>query len=152
MKQLMMTLLLCLSALAAAAQGPRNSEMREKLFEAKVNELAFRLNINDEQKAKFIPVYRSYCGEMFAAFGEFKRMGKPVSDKDKLDRTKRRMERQQRAQAVRIKYIDEFAKVLNADQVSRFYDEEDKIQKKLMERKFRHTGKGGKRYGPKEAK
>ena len=45
------------------------------------------------------------------------------------------MEMQQRAQGIRMKYIDEFATVLNAHQVEKFYEVESAIQQKLKERK-----------------
>jgi hypothetical protein len=48
---------------------------------------------------------------------------------------KRKMEMQQRAQGIRMKYIDKFATVLNANQVNRIYEVESLIQKKLKERR-----------------
>ena len=51
------------------------------------------------------------------------------------------MERQQQAQALRLKYIDEFATVLSAGQVNKFFEVERNIQKKLMDRKMHHKGK-----------
>lgn len=154
MKQMILTMLLVLSALTATAQDKKGNEMNERFFEAKVSELAYRLNMSDEQKAKFIPIYRRYSEEMRATMGdrhmrpksddkakdEKAQRRQQLTDQEKLERTKKRMERQQQAQAIRLKYVDEFSKVLNASQVSKFYEEEGKIQKKLMHRRMHPKG------------
>jgi hypothetical protein len=44
------------------------------------------------------------------------------------------MIRQQKAQTIRMKYIDEVATVLNASQLNRFFEVESKIQLKLKAR------------------
>lgn len=167
MKQLLISMLLCLTTLTAAAQATTQGNMEEKVFDAKVRELVYRLHITDEQKAKFVPIYRRYNDEMRATWGEHpkgpkgkkgdKKDGKgqkdvkpqkpqkPATGKEAAELQKRKMERQQRAQAVRMKYIDELGTVLDADQVSRFFEVESKIQKKLMERKHTPKGKHGKK-------
>lgn len=146
MKQMMTILLMGLMVTTAAAQKQKGNEFNQKLFDAKVSELVYRLDMTDEQKAKFIPVYRRYNEEMRAAWGERKKPQKPITDEERLTLTKQKMERQQRVQAVRMKYVDEFSTVLTASQVSRFYDVESKIQKKLMDRKL-HGGQHGKLPG-----
>lgn len=146
MKQMMTILLMGLMVTTAAAQKQKGNEFNQKLFDAKVSELVYRLDMTDEQKAKFIPVYRRYNEEMRAAWGERKKPQKPITDEERLTLTKQKMERQQRVQAVRMKYVDEFSTVLTASQVSRFYDVESKIQKKLMDRKL-HGGQHGKQHG-----
>ena len=47
------------------------------------------------------------------------------------------MQRQQQAHAIRMRYVDEFATVLSAGQVSRFFEVESEIQNKLMQRRSR---------------
>ena len=63
-----------------------------------------------------------------------KRPIKPSTSGDAAAIAKRKMEMQQRAQGIRMKYIDKLATVLNADQVSRFFEVESIIQKKLKEK------------------
>ena len=142
MKQMMTTLLMLLVVLTASAQEKKGDALNEKYFDAKVSELVYRLEMTDEQKAKFVPVYRRYCEEMRSTMGRHHRQGKPQTDEERLARTRQRMERQQQAQTIRLRYVDEFAKVLTASQVSRFYEVEGKIQKKLMERRKHHRGNG----------
>jgi Spy/CpxP family protein refolding chaperone len=152
MKQIVTVMMLMLAALTATAQDNKGEALNEEYFNAKVREMVYRLNITDEQKAKFVPIYRRYCEEMRSVMGPRKKRDakskdqratgeqqrKQLTDEEKLARTKQRMERQQQAQTIRLKYVDEFAKVLSAHQVSKFYEVEDRIQKKLMQRRQHH--------------
>jgi Skp family chaperone for outer membrane proteins len=145
MKKMMMTMLLVIVAITAGAQEKKNENFAERMFEAKVREMTYRLELTDAQKEKFVPIYRQYNNEMRAAWGERRKPGKPANEQESLAATKAKMERQQRAQAVRIKYVDEFAKVLNARQLSKFLFTEKQIQNKLNKRKHeRHGDRGGK--------
>jgi len=150
MKQIIFSALLLLTSLSVAAQNAKNDSINEKFFNAKVRELTYRLDIKDDQKAKFVSVYRRYNDEMRAAWGGPRmKKGTKKTDAQKKDaqrkRTsadvaaaqKRKIELQQKAQNVQMKYLDEFAKVLDAKQMSKFYEVESKIQKKLMERKHK---------------
>jgi hypothetical protein len=65
------------------------------------------------------------------------RPSKPLTDEERLELTKRKIQRQQQAQTIRMRYVDEFSTVLSAGQVSRFYEVESEIQKKLMQRRRR---------------
>jgi len=159
MKQMIITVLLVLSAMTATAQEQKSNEINEKYFDAKVSELVYRLDMNDEQKAKFVPIYRKYNEEMRNVMGPRIKQKpterKKPTEEEKLARTKKRMERQQQAQTIRLKYLEEFSKVLSAQQVNKFYEVENKIQKKLMDRKkhnknikkrhFRNSNKNNKK-------
>ncbi len=137
MKQMILSLLLLICT-TAMAQDKKCDAINERFFNAKVCELAQRLEMNDEQKTKFVPVYRRYSEELRAAWGMPKKPKKPMTDEEKLERTKMRMERQQQLQAIRVKYVDEFSTVLTPKQVTKFYEVEDEIQKKLMDRRKAH--------------
>lgn len=153
--------MLMLVALTATAQDKKSETLNEKYFDAKVSELVYRLDMTDEQKTKFIPVYRRYIEELRTVAiprhkkaaernkheakgdqkaGEHKK--KEMTEEEKLERLHKRIESQMQIQSIRLKYMDEFSKVLTAKQVNKFYEVEDKIQKKLKER--RQHPKGGK--------
>jgi hypothetical protein len=132
MRKIMIILLLMTSVIASAQDAQK---INERYFQAKVSELALRLEMTDSQKSKFIPVYRRYSEEMRATVGVKQRPTKPLTDKERLELTKRKMQRQQQAQAIRLRYVDEFTTVLSASQVSRFFEVESEIQKKLMQRR-----------------
>lgn len=121
--------------LTTAANEDNKGSLNERLYKAKVRELVYRLHITADQQKKFEPIYHSYCEEMSALWASRKRPIKPSTSGDAAAITKRKMELQQQAQGIRMKYIDKLATVLNADQVERFFEVESIIQKKLKERR-----------------
>ncbi len=156
-------MMLMLVALTAAAQDKKSETLNEKYFDAKVSELVYRLDMTDEQKSKFIPIYRRYTEEMRSVAiprhkkaaernkqeakgdqkaGEHKK--KELTDEEKLERQRKHIESQMQIQSIRLKYMDEFSKVLTAKQVNKLYEVENKIHKKLKER--RQHPQGGKGF------
>lgn len=130
----MILMALVIISLTALAEENGNSSLNERLYKAKVRELVYRLHITPEQQKKFEPIYRNYCEEMSALWASRKRPIKPSNSSDAAALSKRKMELQQQAQGIRMKYIDRLATVLNADQVERFFEVESIIQKKLKEK------------------
>jgi len=159
MKKIVFAVMLMFVALTATAQDKKGEALNEKYFNAKVSELVYRLDMSDEQKEKFIPIYRRYNDEMHAVMGprmknkgEWKKDGEKkdgeakepkqkLTEEEKLARTKQRMETQQKVQNIRLKYMDEFCKVLDAAQMNKFYEVEKKIQKKLLDRRMHPKAK-----------
>lgn len=141
MKKLMILFTLMLIGLTSVAADSNNSSLNERLYKAKVRELVYRLHITADQQKKFEPIYRSYCEEMSALWAERKRPIKPSTSSDAAAIAKRKMEMQQRAQGIRMKYIDKLATVFNAEQVDRFFEVESIIQKKLKEKHDQATTK-----------
>ena len=141
MKKLMILFTLMLIGLTSAAADSNNSSLNERLYNAKVRELVYRLHITADQQKESEPIYRSYCEEMSALWAERKRPIKPSTSSDAAAIAKRKMEMQQRAQGIRMKYIDKLATVLNAEQVDRFFEVESIIQKKLKEKHDQATTK-----------
>jgi len=162
MKKILFAVMLMCVALTATAQDKKGESLNEKYFDAKVSELVYRLDMTSEQKEKFVPIYRRYNDELHAVMGphmkkkgEWKKGDKKVEKKDgeaqqpkqklteeqKLARTKQRMEMQQKVQNIKLKYMDEFCKVLDAGQMNKFYDVERKIQKKLQDRRMHPKAK-----------
>ena len=134
MKKIMILMVLVLFSLTTAANEGSNGSLNERLYKAKVRELVYRLHITAGQQKKFEPIYHSYCEEMSALWASRKRPIKPSTSGDAAAITKRKMELQQQAQGIRMKYIDKLATVLNAEQVERFFEVESIIQKKLNEK------------------
>lgn len=134
MKKKMILMVVMLIGLTSMANDNSNGSLNERLYKAKVRELVYRLHITPDQQKKFEPIYRSYCEEMRELWASRKRPIKPSTSNDAAAIAKRKMEMQQRAQGIRIKYIDKLATVLNAEQVDRFFEVESIIQKKLKEK------------------
>lgn len=141
MKKTILILLLHACILAAWAQTPSSTNVNERLFDAKVRELVYRLHITKEQENEFIPIYRRYNEEMTALWKDAQNKRTKTSGRNKVEYTKRKIERQQQAQNIRLRFIDEFAAVLNEVQLSRLYEVESIIQKKLIRRKQNKSGK-----------
>ena len=140
MKKIVIIMLWALISLNVLAHDDQSSTLNERFYQAKLKELVYRLHITDSQKKKFEPIYRSYCEEMRALWNERKAPIRPGTSGDAAAIAKRKMEMQQRAQGIRIKYIDRFAIVLNAHQVDRLYEVESIIQQKLKERQNKARG------------
>ena len=167
-KSLIFIAMLLVSFTMAAQDKGNREEMKEKFFQAKVKEMVYRLDITDEQKPEFVKVYRAYTDAIKEAYGEgrpsrpmppkggMKKGEKPQADQaeakpERKQHTteevvkieKEKIERQQRVQAVKLHYIDEFAKVLDAKQLSRFFNVEAQIQNKLRSKQQgARNGKG----------
>lgn len=148
MKRFTLAILLCLASVAAMAQS---TTFNQRLFDAKMAEMAYRLKLTDKQVADFRPVYEQYNKDMIAAWGEpcTQSKTKPQTSNEASAQIKRRMERQQRAQEVRIRYTDRFATILNAEQLKQFFQVENGIQKRLHDRKAR-AGRKGAGHGPRQ--
>ena len=148
MKRFTLAILLCLASVAAMAQS---TTFNQRLFDAKMAEMAYRLKLTDKQTADFRPVYEQYNKDMIAAWGEpcIQSKTKPQTSNEASAQIKKRMERQKRAQEVRIRYTDRFAAILNAEQMQQFFKVENGIQKRLHERKAR-AGRKGAGHGPRQ--
>ena len=165
MKKSFILIAMLLVAFTAAAQEKKDQDPKERFFQARVKEMVYRLNITDEQKPEFVKVYRAYSAAMHEAVGQKpKREGvqkgenqqkegnqakperKKITMEEAVKLEKGKVERQQKAQAVKLQYIDEFAKVLKPEQLVRFFGVEQQIQQKLNSRQQgRKPGVNGQR-------
>jgi len=142
MKRSLTTLLILFLSLASFAQE-KGENVSQRYFDAKIREFVYRLELSDQQKEQFIPIYKKYNEEMRESVGERPRRDvRPATAEEAAALEKARIERQQTAQSIRLKYVDTFATVLTPDQLGRLYQVESDIQKKLMGRK-------NKRHNPK---
>lgn len=143
MKKILLTLFIGLSAIVAFGQE-HSDKVNQRYFEAKIREFVYRLNLTDQQRDAFIPIYKRYNEEIRTAVGERETpQSHPATPDEAATLAKARIERQQMAQTIRMKYVDEFAAVLTPDQMDRLYQVESQIQRKLLSRKNGH------RHGPK---
>lgn len=191
MKKLILTLLLVITATVASAQQKNDENFAKRLFEARLAEVCLRLQLTDEQKNKFAPIYEQYCKEMSELRDKQHEGHRPMrpgmrpekrpekrpamrpgmrrpeghakpearkrpadtdkakqptdanktkqlSDADKVKNMKNHMEKQMKAQEIRLTYADKFATVLSDKQLLKFYEVENNIQEKLHQRAFRN--------------
>lgn len=151
MKKMIFSVLMVMGALVAFAQDKPadDGQMRQKLFDAKMREMVYRLEITDAQKPEFEKVYREYDSEIHALLEKCgpnfhkKKADKELRDKEKSAADvaavmKQRLDAQKMVLEVRSSYIDHFAKVLDGKQLRKFFDVEKNMQDKL--RKGRRGG------------
>lgn len=148
MKRLFLSILVAMMAFTAFCQEQEES-VKQRFFDAKIREFVYRLELTDQQKEQFIPIYKRYNDEMKATVvgNREKRPTPPATAEEAAALEKSRIERQQAAQAIRMKYVDEFATVLNPGQLSRLFEVESQIQRKLMNRKSGHGPGQGRGHG-----
>ncbi len=132
----MLYLLLTLFALPAMAQKEHARQFSQRLFDAKVAQIARSLNMSEEKKERFAPIYKEYSEEMIKMWNEL------VSHSDdEIEQMKFSLRRQEQSQAIRLKYTDRFATVLTADEIRKFYKVENEIQKRLKTRRYSHQNR-----------
>ena len=138
MKRFLLSILISLTAFSAFAQEPEAS-VNERYFEAKIREFVYQLRLTDEQKAQFVPLYKRYNDEMRASLGEPERpTAPPATAEEAAAWEKKRIKNQQTALEIRLKYVDEFAAVLDPNQLLRLFHIEGQILQKQMNRKGEH--------------
>lgn len=181
MKKLFLSMLLLITATLANAQQRDDENFSQRLFEARLAEVCLHLNLSDEQKTKFAPIYEQYCNEMrelktqpgpgagkprrpgMRPDGPHHRPDKPgmrpdkhekhpggprmhpdnqqdkeqISDAERVKQMKKYMEKQKKAQDIRIAYTEKFATVLSDKQLVKFYEIESDIQEKMHRRAFK---------------
>lgn len=135
MKQLFIITFSFLTLSSVYSQTQRADSLNQRLFDVKVEEMTLRLNLTDEQKTTFAPIYHRYNDEMIAAWEGYKRPTHPSTSQEAAVNIRKNMEMQQRSLTIRLKYIDEFAAVLTPQQMSRLFNVENMIQRRIKAKK-----------------
>ena len=142
MKGIIIAILMSMSTIFAYGQN-QGEDINQRFFDVKIREFVYRLNLSDNQRDAFIPIYKRYNDEMRITIGVPDLSKEPPSTTEEaMAKAKTRIERQQKAQAIRLKYLEEFATALDPDQLSRLYEVENYIQRKLLGRKYSRTRTG----------
>ena len=113
------------------AQQTEQTQINEKLFEAKLSEMAYLLQMSNKQKAAFKPIYRNFCADMHSIWSNQQHFSKPHTSRDVAQMQKIYIGRQLKAQKVKLQYVDSFATVLNVQQMRKVWAAEQQIQRKI---------------------
>lgn len=132
LKRIALYLIMLCCIMTCAAQNSRTRAFNQRLFDAKVAEISKCLNMSDETRKRFVPIYREYSEEMIQAWNEL-----VTTSSDETEQLKFSMRRQERSQAIRIKYTDRFATILTPADIRRLYKVENEIQRRIRARKER---------------
>ena len=130
MKKYIVIFAATLLALAAVAQD--KTDVRGRIYAAKLKHMTHSLNLSADQQTQFAEIYQRYNEEMHKVLpaGRDKR---PVAEdvKSEAKAIKDQLQKQKAAIDVQTKYIDQFARVLDAKQLHRFLQSERKISTKF---------------------
>ena len=147
MKRILIPILMMLAAATAFAQENKPEDLQQKFFDAKIREFVYQLELTDAQKAAFIPIYKRYDDELMAARGERQKPQPAQTSAEAAENLKANLRNQQKTIDIRLKYVDEFATVLEPMQLRRIFKVEQEMQHKLTNRQGQGgPGKGG--FGP----
>lgn len=130
--------------IATVAQEPVDTaSLRRRVFTAKLNELTTQLDLTLEQRRALVPIYRDYSADMRALLGNKPQRGAaPATTAEATEALRLRYARQKQVIDLRIKYIDRLATILTPEQLWRFFDVENSIQRRINERKHeKHDAK-----------
>ena len=137
---------LCMIASTADVQAQRrndrlNDEQATLLFNAKMKMMQEKLALTDKQTEQLIPIYKNYVTELDAIFKskKFRRRHKPANADEACEIMTERLDVNARVIELQKKYIREFAKILNADQVMNIYRVESQIQREIRREKRRRS-------------
>lgn len=147
MKQLYTIFLIIACALMAApsieARGGLDQEQRDKLFTAKMKMMQEKLDLTDKQTEQLIPIYHDYLDELETIFKsrKYRRRFNPTTTQEACNAITERLDINARVIDLQKKYIVEFAKILNPDQLMKIYRVEAQIQHEIRQEFRRRTSK-----------
>ena len=107
-------------------------EKREQLMQTRLELLKTELQLNDEQLAKFEPIYRRYRGEIHRVTGPNKeaRLKKDqITNENALKVVSARLANNILTSTVKQRYILLFADVLEPLKVKKLYDVDEKVSR-----------------------
>ena len=140
MKQLYTIFLIIACALMAApsieARGGLDQEQRDKMMQEK-------LDLTDKQTEQLIPIYHDYLDELETIFKsrKYRRRFNPSTTQEACNAITERLDINARVIDLQKKYIVEFAKILNPDQLMKIYRVEAQIQHEIRQEFRRRTSK-----------
>ena len=121
---MMAALLLAMTmSLGLSAQNVRKQADPEKRIERRVEQLSKQLMLDDKTAARFAPLYKEYVAALRSC--RVKPDKELKGDEAILDRLKARLTTREKTAATKQQYVDKFAKILTARQVSQLFEERD---------------------------
>ena len=110
-------------------------EKREQLMQTRLELLKTELQLNDEQLAKFEPIYRRYRGEIQRVTGSNKeaRIKKDqITNENALKVVSARLSNQILTATVKQNYLLTFAEILEPLKIMKLYSVDEKVSREAM--------------------
>lgn len=133
---ILMVLLAAVPTFAQQKNKKSREEMRKELREFKINYLVQEMELNDEQKAKFIPIYEKMSQERWQLFRETRQLERKVRDNkgseaDYKAVTKAMNNAKERDAEIEKAYDAQFAKFLTAKQIYKMHEAEGEFMRRM---------------------
>jgi len=134
---LLLFLLLLINVNAKSQAEARFPLMRERIMQAKLREIKYRLNIDQKTFDNFRPIYLKYNQELSGIdFFKLGRLMKINSDSISAEQAEQMISKQiesaRKILSIREKYYKEFKTVLSPQQILKLYQTEAEIRNKVM--------------------
>lgn len=137
---LMVMLITLLPAVAQRKSKPSPEEWRKEMQQHKTSYIARALDLNEEQKEKFVPLYDEMCSKLDEVADnvrslekQVKNMGPSASDAD-YDKVSQSLFNQRLQEGkIESSYYTKFAKILSSKQMYEFKTAERKFYRKVMD-------------------
>ncbi|MCM1163963.1 MAG: Spy/CpxP family protein refolding chaperone [Muribaculaceae bacterium] len=151
---LIVTIFLSLGVMAQKEPRPDKGEWMKEMQQYKNEFVAKKLELTEEQKTRFIPLYtkmdkeiRTLVEQTYKMSREVKKKGAAATDLEKEKAAEAQFECKMKEGQIEMKYFKEFKKILTPDQLMKFKDVERKFAKQLLNkhREQRKTDKKDKR-------
>lgn len=151
MKKYILVLIMLAAVLGVSAQSDRRgdrSQWMKEMTQVKNDYIARKLDLSDEQKAKFLPLYnamdeeiRGIQDETRALEKQTRELGDKASDLQYEKAAEASYELKGRENAVEMKYFDQFKSILTPCQLFKLKDSERDFTRELMNQNRRHKRK-----------
>lgn len=151
MKKYILVLIMFAAVLGVSAQSDRRgdrSQWMKEMTQVKNDYIARKLDLSDEQKAKFLPLYnamdeeiRGIQDETRALEKQTRELGDKASDLQYEKAAEASYELKGRENAVEMKYFDQFKSILTPRQLFKLKDSERDFTRELMNQNRRHKRK-----------
>jgi hypothetical protein len=136
--------------MVATATYGRQGRPVQRIHAAKIAYMTDRLQLTEEQAAKFVPVYKEYEKDLLATRSPYMKKYHLQKADDNSDLSSRQyveddLDYQQEVIELKRKYNDRFLKVISSVQLSQMYASEREFRQILMRRLRQREGRGGRR-------
>lgn len=130
---LLMVLGLMVLNLSAQKQQTKNADMKHKMESQREAYLTKRLELNDEESQKFMPVYNAYKAEIQKnREGQKFDSSKELSDKDAEAQLNQMLDRKAREIGIQKSYINKFKAVIPVNKIGIIYRSEKEYKEKVI--------------------
>jgi len=123
--------------LALSAQNQRYPAMRERILNARYNEICVRMKLEREKAEQLRPVFMKYEKEKSGLFTENQRQRMPpdstMTDAQAEEKYLAQLAKAKKLIEIREKYYREFRTVLSPKQVVQFHRVEMEVNRKMMQ-------------------